>query len=143
MPLRKCRAMIGYGECDGCTCTEGVTVTKEVDPNGIGQHEAGAKLDSGKTDMALILDGMPRALMAVGQVGTFGAAKYTRNGWMSVAEGERRYRAAADRHRLKRFTEGEFDSDSKLLHLAHQAWNCLAELELLIKRMESEEKKYG
>lgn len=117
-------------------------MTKEVDPTGRGQHEAGAKLDSGKVDMALIFDGMPRALLAVGEVATFGAAKYTRNGWMSVPEGERRYRAAQDRHRLKRFTEGEYDSDSKLLHLAHAAWNALAELELLIKRMESEEKKY-
>lgn len=117
-------------------------MAKEVDPNGIGQHEAGAKLDSGKVDMALIFDGMPRALIAVGEVGTFGAAKYTRDGWQSVPEGERRYRAAQDRHRLKRFYEGEYDSDSKLLHLSHAAWNALAELELLLRRMDKEESKY-
>lgn len=114
----------------------------ERDPNGLVPGQPGAKLDAGKVDMALILDGMPRALLAVGEVATFGAAKYSRDGWMSVPEGERRYRGAGDRHRLKRWTEGEYDKDSKLLHLAHEAWNKLAELELMIKRFESEESKY-
>lgn len=115
----------------------------ERDPNGLAANAPGSKLDAGKTDMALILDGMPRALLAVGQVGTFGATKYTRDGWQQVPEGERRYRAAGDRHRLKRFTEGEYDKDSQLLHLAHQAWNCLAELELLLRRFEQEENKFA
>lgn len=115
-------------------------MVKEVDPNGLQQNEAGAKLDSGKTDMALIFDGMPRALMAVGQVATFGAAKYSRDGWKSVLGGEQRYRAAGDRHRLKRMFEGVTDNDSKLLHLAHEAWNKLAELEFALIRIEGEKK---
>lgn len=115
-------------------------MVKEVDPNGLQQNEAGAKLDSGKTDMALIFDGMPRALMAVGQVATFGAAKYSRDGWKSVEDGERRYRSAGDRHRTFRFIEGQYDFDSKLLHLAHEAWNKLAELEFALIRIEGEKK---
>ena len=44
----------------------------QQDPNGIGQHAPGAKLDAGKEPMRLILHAMPRALLAVGQVGAYG-----------------------------------------------------------------------
>lgn len=105
----------------------------EADPTGRNPHEAGAKVDAGKVEMSLILDGMPRALRAVAEVGTFGANKYTRDGWQEVPDGFRRYRNAQQRH-ANDFARGEvFDSDSKLLHLAHEAWNALAKLELFIR----------
>lgn len=101
------------------------------DPYGKNPHEAGAKLDAGKVRPALILSGMPRALMAVAEVGTYGARKYTANGWKDVPDGVTRYTDAMDRHRLAEGI-GMVDAESGLLHAAHLAWNALARLELLI-----------
>lgn len=108
---------------------------QEHDPNGVGQHQAGAKLDAGKIRPDLILSGMPRALLAVAQVATFGAAKYTEDGWQSVPDGIKRYTAAMDRHRLKEQVES-VDADSGLAHQAHLAWNALARLELMLREAE-------
>lgn len=107
----------------------------EFDPNGVSAHAPGAKLDAGKVEVSLILEGFARALLEVGKVGTFGAHKYTRNGWQSVPDGIYRYRNAADRHRLKSAFEA-VDPDSNLYHKAHEAWNVLAELELLLRKYE-------
>lgn len=102
------------------------------DPNGIAQNEPGAKLDSGKIDMGLLYEGFPRALMAVAEVGTFGAQKYSRGGWQYVPGAPIRYKAALHRH----LAQGEmtpFDDESCLLHAAHAAWNALAVLELRLR----------
>lgn len=110
------------------------TVNKiEADPNGISAHAPGAKLDAGKVRPSLIINGFARALLAVGEVGTFGANKYTENGWMEVQDGIKRYTDAKDRHRLKSAFE-LVDPDSNLLHLAHEAWNALAVLELTLRQ---------
>lgn len=106
----------------------------EKDPLGLSQHAPGAKLDAGKVRAALVLDGFSRALWAVSEVGTFGANKYTDNGWMSVGNGLSRYADAAARHKLKRAAGEENDPDSNLKHLAHEAWNVLAQLELLLRK---------
>jgi hypothetical protein len=105
-----------------------------VDPNGIAQHEPGAKLDHGKPDLSLLI-GFGRALSKVGEVSTYGAAKYTRNGWESVPEGFERYTAAGLRHILAEGSEAT-DPESGLLHAAHHAWNALARLELLLRSFE-------
>lgn len=104
----------------------------ESDPTGRTASKPGAKLDSGKI-YAGILDDFSLALVAVAEVGTFGAKKYTRGGWQSVPDGEVRYRDAMWRHLLKERHE-EFDSDSGLRHMAHRAWNALAELEILLRK---------
>ncbi len=112
---------------------------QEQDPNGLKANEVGAKLDAGKLRIDLILDLMSNALLGVAEVGTFGAKKYTPGGWQHVEDGETRYRAAGDRHRLYRFSKGEIDPDSGLAHLKHEAWNKLAELELYMRRKATEE----
>lgn len=101
----------------------------EKDPTGRQQHEPGAKLDAGKNRLGLVLLGFSRALQAVGEIGTKGAAKYTDNGWKSVPNGIDRYTDALLRHLL---AQEEVDKDSEQLHAAHAAWNALARLELLI-----------
>ena len=103
----------------------------EVDPNGKSANEPGAKLDAGKVRPALVIQGFRRALLAISEVGTFGAAKYTDNGWKSVPDGRKRYEDALYRHLL---AEG-VDEQSGLPHLAHAAWNILAILELEQQRM--------
>lgn len=96
------------------------------------QHVPSYKADQDKLRADLVLDGFSLALTAVAEVATFGAKKYTPNGWASVPNGQQRYRGAGDRHRLARARELH-DSESKLPHLAHEAWNRLAELELYLQ----------
>ena len=91
----------------------------EKDPNGIEQHQPGAKLDAGKP-MAGVLGDFGLALMAVAEVGTFGAKKYSRGGWQSVPNGIERYTDAAWRHLLKESQEPH-DRESGLSHAAHMA----------------------
>jgi hypothetical protein len=97
------------------------------------QHEPGAKLDHGKARLGLVLGGFAMALMDVGRVGTFGAEKYSDNGWMSVENGEQRYLDAMLRHLVAFMSGEESDSESGLPHLAHAAWNALAIHELHIR----------
>lgn len=108
----------------------------ETDPTGRSQHEPGAKVDAGKILAAEILGQFPRALAGVAEVGTFGAKKYTMGGWLEVPNGIVRYANAKVRHWLARMRGEKFDADSKLLHLKHEAWNVLAELELTLREEE-------
>lgn len=109
----------------------------ETDPNGLDQHAAGAKLDSGKPRLGLVLLGFSRALHAVGKVGTYGANKYTDNGWMEVENGEQRYTDAMLRHLLREAIGEHLDPDTNLHHAAHAAWNALARLDLMLRREQS------
>lgn len=108
----------------------------EHDPTGRGAHEPGAKLDGGKIRAGLVLGGFSRALEQVARVGTFGAAKYTDNGWRSVPNGQERYSDALYRHLLQEAQGQDCDPDSGLLHAAHTAWNALARLELILQQLE-------
>lgn len=103
------------------------------DPNGIDQHAPGAKLDAGKEPMRLILHAMPRALLEVGKVGAYGAAKYSPNGWLEVPDAVPRYTDAMFRHALREGIELH-DEESGLLHAAQVAWNALARLELMLQQ---------
>lgn len=107
----------------------------EKDPNGLGPHAPGAKLDAGKNRLGLVLRGFARALEAVGDVGTYGAQKYTDNGWKSVPNGVARYTDALYRHLLAEGREAH-DPDTEILHAAHAAWNALARLDLMLQEEE-------
>lgn len=109
----------------------------EADPNGKSSHEAGAKLDAGKARLGLVLLGFARALNEVGRVGTYGACKYSDDGWMQVPDGERRYTDAMLRHLLREAEGEDLDADTGLLHAAHCAWNALARLDLALRRLSS------
>ena len=103
----------------------------ETDPRGLKSSDPGAKFDAGKVRPSLILNAMPLAILAVSEVGTYGANKYSENGWKDVDNGIARYTDAMDRHRIKEGLE-VFDSDSGLMHAAQVAWNALARLELML-----------
>lgn len=108
---------------------EFVKVLEEV----LGQHEPGAKLDNDKPDLDLVLGAFARALQEVGKVGTFGAKKYTDNGWLQVPNGQRRYTSAMLRHYFQE-SEGHYlDDETGLPHAAAVAWNALARLELILR----------
>lgn len=110
---------------------------RETDPTGRNPHQPGAKLDHGK---APVLRGcvayFPRALEAVAEVSSFGASKYTWNGWRTVPDGANRYGDAMVRHLTMEAADGPNDRDSGL---AHAAWNALARLELLIETLEGQD----
>lgn len=109
---------------------------KQADPKGLDQHTPGAKLDHGKVRLGLVLRGFAKAILWVAKVGTFGANKYTPNGWLEVENGIERYTDAMYRH-LNAYERGEeIDPESGLPHLAHAAWNALAVLELTEKGKE-------
>ena len=105
----------------------------ERDPHGKHQHETGAKLDAGKPRLGLVLCAFANALVEVGKVGTYGAQKYTDNGWLDVPKGKARYTDALLRHVLAETNETH-DPDTNLLHAAHAAWNALARLELVLRK---------
>lgn len=106
---------------------------KERDPNGKDAHDKGSKLDAGKNRMSLVLGAFAPALIAVSEVGTVGANKYTDDGWLEVPNGIQRYDDAQLRHWAKRHSGETIDPDTKLLHAAHEAWNALAKLTLILK----------
>lgn len=92
--------------------------------------DKGVKLDTEKPRMDLVLRGFSHAIEDVADVGTYGAHKYTDDGWQSVENGIERYLSAMIRHYLK-YRQGEmYDTESELPHLSHMAWNALAVLEL-------------
>lgn len=113
-------------------------VPEQADPNGKDAHQPGAKLDAGKVRAKLVLAGFAPALWEVAKVGTFGANKYTDNGWLSVPNGEARYADAQMRHQMTHDMGELCDPESQLLHLAHEAWNSLAKLTLFLARTENE-----
>ena len=92
-------------------------------------HAPGAKLDAGKIRAGLMFDGFSRALAGVAAVTTYGASKYTPDGWLAVPDGEARYRDALMRHLLSAACE-EVDPESGIDHMLHAAWNLLAVCEL-------------
>ena len=112
----------------------------ESDPTGRTAKDAGAKLDAGKVRMGLVLLGFARALQEVGKVGTYGAAKYSDNGWMQVPDGQARYTDAMMRHLFKEAIGEQCDKDTGILHAAHAAWNALARLDFMIRDREMADK---
>jgi len=116
---------------------KGRVMAKQEDPDGIDQHQAGAKLDSHKPKVDLMLSGFSRALLAVAEVTTYGATKYSINGWQEVKDPIARYSQAKARHMMQGYTE-TYDQESSLHHAAHEAWNALAVLEFIIRGEEDE-----
>lgn len=124
-------------QVDGASDSHLLETFGEIDPHGLDQHAPGAKLDAGKCRAGLVINGFARALKAVADVGTYGANKYSDNGWMEVQDGQQRYTDAMYRHLLAE-AQGELcDVDTGLLHAAHAAWNALARLDLMIRNPET------
>lgn len=100
------------------------------------QPAGGVKHDAGKPRYGLVLGGFSRALERVVQVGTFGANKYSDDGWLTVPGGHGRYTDAMLRHHFAEAGGEELDGESGMLHAAHRAWNALAVLELKLIELE-------
>lgn len=114
----------------------------ERDPNGVDAKAGGSKLDAGKPSVWRgLFDYFPRACLAVADVSTRGAQKYSWKGWETVPDGEARYADALSRHIIKESIEGLYDVGPgglpEVLHASQVAWNALARLELILRRLDA------
>ncbi len=96
----------------------------------LAKANGGMKFDGGKPKMDLVLDGFPKALLAFGDVLTFGAQKYEAHSWRGVPDGKARYKAALMRHLIAHAAGEKLDPESGMPHLAHALFNVAAMYEL-------------
>lgn len=98
------------------------------------------KADAGKLRAGLLFEGMPRSLLMLAAVLSYGAQKYEAHSWKKVA-GER-YVDAKFRHLLNEMADlGLFDDESGLLHSAHELCNSMFILEQKLEKLSPEEFK--
>ena len=90
----------------------------------------GRKDDTGKLRWGLLRRGCVHALEGVIKVLMFGAKKYGDDNWKDVADAERRYRDALDRHLADLDRGIEFDPDTGEDNWFHVATNALFVAEL-------------
>lgn len=107
---------------EGIPEVDTATNDEYVDPDGLDAHEPGCKLDAGKKRWDLCpweeIEGMVDIL-------TFGANKYTDNGWKSVKNARARYMAALIRH-WRQIESGEtHDQESGEPHWKHMLCNAV------------------
>jgi len=87
--------------------------------------EKGVKHDANKLRLELIPTEVERA---IGEVLSFGARKYTDNGWQSVSNSRERYYGACRRHMLYHRSGVDIDKESGLPHL----WHALTNMAFLV-----------
>lgn len=96
----------------------------------------GMKHDTGKSDPTLVLESLAEAITLVTRVRDYGFRKYnSRDGWKQVDNGMQRYTAAQLRHMMATLQGREFDEESGLLELAHEACNVLFRLQFKIEEL--------
>lgn len=94
------------------------------------------KYDGGKSDPTLVFESLAEALVLVTRVRDYGVAKYgARDGWKEVPNGMQRYTAAQLRHMMATLMGREFDDESGLLELGHEACNALFRLQFKIEEL--------
>jgi hypothetical protein len=101
----------------------------------------GQKYDSDKLPIYQgFIKYFPRAIAAVTAVSLAGANKYAGGKfptkWRDIPEWSVRLPDAQMRHMLEEAKGNLIDDETKCLHLAQQAWNALARLELLLVNTE-------
>lgn len=97
----------------------------------------------GKVQMDLFDQGFPNAVFEVAKVMTWAAQNkgYKPHDWVNLPDAESSFPAAASRHRVKGLIQkvsglavsDRVDEESAILHKAHEAFNVLAELELMVR----------
>lgn len=88
----------------------------------------------GKLMIHLFDDGFPNAIWEIAKLMTWANDEkgYRPHDWKQLPNAEVEFAAAASRHRMKPKLGEMYDPESKLLHKAHEAFNVLAELELML-----------
>jgi len=96
----------------------------------------------GKVKMQLFDEGFPNAILEIAKVMGWAEENkgYKPNDFKNLPNAETEFSAAASRHRVKGFIQkaqgvpaiDRTDEESNIVHLAHAAFNILAELELVL-----------
>lgn len=96
----------------------------------------------GKIKMQLFDEGFPNAILEIAKVMGWAEENkgYKPNDFKNLPNAETEFSAAASRHRVKGFIQKargvpaieRTDEESNIVHLAHTAFNVLAELELVL-----------
>ena len=107
-----------------------------------GEFSALDKRKNGKIRMELVDQGFPLALMELGRVMTWANENkgYKDHDWKQLPDAENGFKGAAARHRVNFDAQRAFgnemldcvDEESGIIHLAHEAFNVLALLELAL-----------
>lgn len=98
------------------------------------------KADAGKLRAGLVFEGLPRSLLMIAAVLSYGAQKYEAHSWKKVDTS--RYTDARYRHMLDVLAGlGDHDDESGLLHDAHELTNVMFCLEQKLERLSPEEFK--
>lgn len=97
----------------------------------------------GKVQMDLFDQGFPNAVMEIAKVMSWASENkgYKPHDWVNLPDAESSFPAAASRHRVKGLIQkvngvsvnDRVDEESAILHKAHEAFNVLAELELMVR----------
>lgn len=96
------------------------------------------KADQGKLQARLLFEGLPRVLLLLSAVLTYGAQKYEAHSWKNVSSD--RYLDAKFRHLLENLAGfSEEDDESGLLHEAHEIINSMFILEQYLDELDEEE----
>lgn len=95
-----------------------------------------------KIRMELVDQGFPNALLELAKVMTWASQNkgYKDHDWKNIPNAENAFKGAAARHRVKFDAQRSFgneildctDEESGIIHLAHEAFNVLALLELAL-----------
>lgn len=96
----------------------------------------------GKLQVHLLDQGFPNALLEVARVMTWAAENkgYKPHDWKNLPDAENAFEGAASRHRMTHNVQRQgglplekcVDHESLIVHKAHEAFNVLAELELIL-----------
>lgn len=103
------------------------------------ENKEGIKYDEGKPRLGEMIKDFAEVLREVSRVWAFGADKYEKSNWKLVKNAEDRYTNALLRHLTEEDTE-VFDKESGFLHATHVAWNALARLYFILKRIRKDGK---
>ena len=119
--------------------------TEEVTTESVDSTIARPILEERKKDkvrIELFDDGFPNAIMEIAEVMSWANKHkgYKDGDWKNLPDAENALKGAASRHRVKANIQKEagvlakdrVDEESHIHHLAHQAFNVLAELELIL-----------
>lgn len=97
---------------------------------------------TGKVQVHLLDQGFPNALLEVAKVMTWAGENkgYKPHDWKNLPDAENAFEGAASRHRMMHNIQRQSgmdllectDDESKIVHKAHEAFNVLAELELML-----------